>query len=117
MLYHGVLAPNAAGRARVVAFGAPIEAPVGVGASANGTGDSAAAPTSRHWAWPDLMRRAFEVDALACPRCRGRLRLVATVEDPDAIRTILATVAVSRELAARAPPFPPSLANAGPIRA
>lgn len=30
--------------------------------------------------WADLMRRAFEVDVLACPRCGGRLRLVALLE-------------------------------------
>jgi hypothetical protein len=34
-------------------------------------------------AWADLMRRAFDIDVLACPRCGGRLRLIATVEDPD----------------------------------
>ena len=65
----------------------------------------AAARGSRHWAWAALMRRAFEIDVLACPRCGGRLRLMATVEDPDAIRTILAAVALSRELPDRAPPF------------
>jgi len=51
------------------------------------------------------MRRAFDIDVLACPRCGGRLRLIATVEDPDAIRAILANVGVLRELAERAPPF------------
>ena len=49
------------------------------------------------------MRRAFDIDVLACPRCGGRLRLIATVEDPDAIRAILADVGVLRELAERAP--------------
>jgi uncharacterized protein YbaR (Trm112 family) len=50
----------------------------------------------RHWAWAALMRRAFDLDVLACPRCRGRLRLIATVEDPEAIRAILAARAGSR---------------------
>jgi len=50
------------------------------------------------------MRRAFDIDVLACPRCGGRLRLIATVEDPEAIRAILAALAESRELAGRAPP-------------
>ena len=36
------------------------------------------------------------VDVLACPRCGGRLRLLATADDPDAIRAILAAVAASR---------------------
>ena len=53
------------------------------------------------------MRRAFDIDVLACPRCGGRLRLLA--EDPDAIRAILAAVAVARELAGRAPPRGASL--------
>jgi hypothetical protein len=34
----------------------------------------------------------------------GRLRLIATVEDPEAIRAILAGLAVSGERANRAPP-------------
>ena len=36
------------------------------------------------------MRRAFERDVLACPRCGGRMRLLATIEDPRTIRRILA---------------------------
>ena len=31
------------------------------------------------------------MDVLACPRCGNRLRLVATVEDPAAVRQCLAT--------------------------
>jgi hypothetical protein len=105
VLYHGALAPHAGWRARVVAYGAPPSEAPGV-ASASTDADDAppAAPNARHWAWAALMRRAFEIDVLACPRCGGRLRLIATVDDPDAIRAILAAVAVSRELAERAPP-------------
>jgi uncharacterized protein YbaR (Trm112 family) len=33
------------------------------------------------------------IDVLACPRCGGRLRLIATVEDFDAVRAILASLA------------------------
>jgi hypothetical protein len=39
----------------------------------------------RRWAWAALMGRAFDLDVLACPRCGGRLRLIATVEDSEAI--------------------------------
>jgi hypothetical protein len=38
-----------------------------------------------------------------------RLRLIATVEDPDGIRAILAALALSEDRADRAPPFAPSL--------
>src|SRR5437867_8359141 len=110
VLYHGVLAPHAGWRSRVVAYRAPqVEAPAVASASANANGEPAAAPPSRHWAWADLMRRAFDIDVLACPRCGGRMRLIGTVEDPDAIRAILAALAASRERADRAPPFAASL--------
>jgi hypothetical protein len=97
VLYHGVLAPHCGWRARVVAYRAPlaVAAPF-----PEATDASRSAP--RHWAWAALMRRAFDVDVLACPRCGGRLRLIATVEDPEAIGAILA--AASREAAGRAPP-------------
>jgi len=36
------------------------------------------------------MRRAFGIDVLACPRCGGRLRLIATLEDPAVVAKILA---------------------------
>ena len=36
------------------------------------------------------MRRAFAIDVFACPRCGGRLRMVGPVEDPVAVREVLA---------------------------
>ncbi len=53
-------------------------------------GGVTAEPAHRHWVWAKLMHRAFEIDVLACPRCGGRLRLIATVEDPREIREVLA---------------------------
>jgi hypothetical protein len=104
VLSPGVLAPHSGWRARVVADGARAgEAPVAASASADAN-DEPPPPGSRHYAWAALMRRAFDLDVLACPRCCGRLRLLGTVEDPDAIRAILAAVAVSGDLADRAPP-------------
>ena len=110
MLYYGVLAPHAGWRARVAGYGArPVEAPGVASASAGANAEPTAAPNARHWAWAALMRRAFDIDVLACPRCGGRMRLIGTVEDPDAIRAILAALAVSRELTDRAPPLAASL--------
>ncbi len=50
------------------------------------------------------MRRAFDIDVLACPRCGGRLRLIATVEEPGAVRAILASLGLVAEPPARASP-------------
>ena len=48
-----------------------------------------------------LMRRVLDLDVLACPRCGGRLRLIASVQDPLAVQAILTRLARS---AAPAPP-------------
>jgi hypothetical protein len=82
--YPGVLAPHARWRSQVVGHGRP--------ASDTGAADAsteAPPPPRRNWTWAALMRRAFGLDVLACPRCGGRLRVIATVEDPLAVRQIL----------------------------
>jgi len=40
--------------------------------------------------WVDLVRRVFDIDALECVHCCGRLRFVAAIDDPELIRRILA---------------------------
>jgi hypothetical protein len=54
------------------------------------------------------MRRAFEVDVLACPRCGGRLRLIALLEAGDGTARILRHLGLPAEVPAarpaRAPP-------------
>jgi hypothetical protein len=54
------------------------------------------------------MGRAFEVDVLACMSCGGRLRLIATIDNPDVVRKILAHLGLPTEIPqpfpARSPP-------------
>ena len=69
----------------------------------------------RHWAWAHLMRHAFDLDVLACPRCGGRLRLVATVEDPHVIRQILAHLGFPAQVPHPDPPQPPPTHATGAI--
>jgi len=95
VLYHGVLAPHARWRPRAVSYEGSTTPLVETGAVGSGArGDvelqKEAPGKPRYWAWADLMRRAFERDVLACPRCGGRMRLIATIEDPLVIRRILA---------------------------
>jgi hypothetical protein len=42
-----------------------------------------------NWLWAELMQRSFGYDVLACPRCGGRLELIALIEPPRVIRRIL----------------------------
>ena len=105
ILYHGVLAPHARWDARVVAYNAlPETAAIAPNLGSDSDDDRASPPQPRHWAWANLMRRAFDLDVLACPRCGGRLRLLGTIEDPVAIRAILDNFAVSSSALDRPPP-------------
>jgi hypothetical protein len=64
-------------------------------------------PSPRAWTWPALMHRVFALDVLACPRCGGRLRVIATVQDPLAVQAILATFAALGPPSRPALPHPP----------
>ena len=111
--YHGTLAPGSRLRSRIVPRPPPVEraeqAPA-CRSSSGGCWDTPPAgaepgPAPR-WrlSWAELMLRVFEVDVLECPRCAGRLRIVATVTRPAAIRAILECVG----LPARPPPAAPA---------
>jgi hypothetical protein len=53
--------------------------------------------------WAELLARTFAVDVLACPRCQGRLKLLAMVTDPASIARYLAAVGEATELPCRSP--------------
>jgi hypothetical protein len=102
LLYHGVLAPNASWRRAIVSAAEEEEnggVPLASAASALAPAADTAAPRGRerprYRAWADLMRRAFEADVLACPRCGGRMILLATIEDPVVITRILTHLGLS----------------------
>jgi hypothetical protein len=70
---------------------------------------SDAPPPPRHIriAWSELLRRSFG-DPLLCPRCQGRMRLVAVINNPKAIAAILAHPA-HRDDDPQSGPDPPQL--------
>jgi len=158
--YHGVLAPCASGRSRVVpivkgqearivavrttrnlSLTAEVESPVRMGIGSRDQELGAAGPfdekrvldldqvpadwldatrcmserteepvLQRRLAWADLLQRVFEVDALACPKCGGRMRVLAAITDPLVAARILRCLA----LPARAPPLAAAREKAGP---
>jgi hypothetical protein len=55
----------------------------------------------RNYPWAQLMARVFEFDVLAYLRCGARMRILAAINQPDAIRKILACLG----LPTRAPPI------------
>jgi uncharacterized protein YbaR (Trm112 family) len=57
-------------------------------------------------------RWAFAIDVLACPECDGRLRLLATIEDPIVVDKILRHLDLPVEAPMTAPaPTPAWLAG------
>jgi hypothetical protein len=53
--------------------------------------------------WAELMKRTFSVDVLMCPRCGGRLRLVALMTEPKSIARYLRALGEPIEAPSRAP--------------
>ena len=128
VLYHGILAPHARARARAVAHGAnttssreaaPAEAPSepnrptgdgfahAVTEAPHGTKATRRSDKPRDWRWADLMRRIFELDVLACPRCGGRMSVIATIEAADVLRKILGHLGLPTDAPAASPARPP----------
>jgi hypothetical protein len=84
--YHGVLASASSLRSFVVVSGK-----IRVG-------------NSQNECWSELMKRAFELDFLECPRCRGPMLLIACIMERDAIRAILGSMGLPADSPDFAPP-------------
>jgi len=72
--------------------------------------DPAEGPTSaaerrrRRRLWAQLLRRVYEVDPLTCRECGGPTRILAFIQEPAAIRKILAHLVRQVRHPSRAPP-------------
>ena len=53
--------------------------------------------------WAELLRRTFGFDVLACPRCEGRMRLLAMVTDAKNIARYLRGLGEATDAPTRAP--------------
>ncbi|WP_437895435.1 transposase [Sorangium sp. So ce302] len=53
--------------------------------------------TSPRVEWAKLLRRTYAVDVLACPRCSGRMRLMAAITDKATARKILSHLGLFAE--------------------
>jgi len=94
--YHGVLAPAASWRDRIVPGPRPRRRSAG--------GCSASA--DRRHPWAELLKRVFAVDVLRCADCGGRRVMIATITAADPIHRILTHLGLA--------PQPPPIAPARP---
>jgi len=111
VLYYGVLGARSAWRAAVVPRAPSEQGDVAEASGREATAgpeQGAASRAGRGSEWAALMARTFGLDVLACPRCGGRLRLVALIEQAAVIKRMLGHLRLPTEIPpprpARAPP-------------
>ena len=75
--FHGVLAPNAKIRAKVVPK------------TVRKDGAENKAPDKSRMSWAKLLKRVFDIDMENCAQCGGKMKLLAAVRDAEAIEKIL----------------------------
>ena len=79
--YHGIFAPHSALRDRVVPRPGVACAPAM---------DKSEAQRHRCMRWAQRLQRVIQIDIETCRRCGGRLRVIASIEEPSVIDRILA---------------------------
>ena len=99
-----LLAPNAPLRAAVTAL-----APVPMPAPAAGTPEEAPHRAAARYMWAMLLARSYESFPLTCPFCHAKMRIIAFIIEPAAVRQILEHLGEPtrspRFAPARAPPL------------
>ena len=98
--YHGVLAPHAKDRDKIVPSG---ERPDGEGGE-----EKPAASRKYRLTWAALLARVFHVYLERSAYCGGKMRVLAAITDPSSVRRYLEGVGLSPKISeiapARAPP-------------
>ncbi len=105
--YHGVFAPAASHRDRVV------PPPPDANQKETNCLDAGRPPERtkrKRYSWAELMKRVFEIDVLICEHCGGTRKLLAFLTEPRTVRRILEHLCLAAEpptvAAARPPPDP-----------
>lgn len=106
--YHGILGPAAEGRAKVVPRFAPPELRRSAASEVPRELDPSGMPRLGRLPWAVLLKRVFLVDVLECPKCKGRMTILAAVTAPASVRRVLDHLGLPSEAprlwAARPPP-------------
>jgi len=105
--YHGVFAAHAALRAEITPGGR------GAGAQKRSAAPERLASKDIRMNWARRLKRVFGIEIEQCVRCGGRLKVIASIEEPELIERILAhrrewgeEATPMASLGPRAPPQP-----------
>ena len=93
--YHGVFAPHSRWRAQIT--------PAGRGKA---TAPDLRTPAERHRAlsWAQRLKRVFGIEIETCAQCGGKVKVIASIEDPAVIGRILGHLAARALPAGSRPP-------------
>ena len=108
--YHGVFAPHSRLRAAITPA---CRGAGGKGAKQDAEAPAVPKPVAMSWAQP-LKQRVFAIEIDHCARCQGRLRVIASIEEPEVIARILAHR--DRDGGAAEPELAPIAARAPPLQ-
>jgi len=79
--YHGVFAPASPDRSRIV--------PGTRTAASEVRGEVSVSDRQRAMSWAQRLKRVFAIDIETCRQCGGKLRVIASIEEPAVIKRIL----------------------------
>ncbi len=100
--YHGVFAPASPDRAKIV--------PATRGAAVTACAEATVTGRQRGMSWAQRLKRVFAIDIETCRQCGGRLRVIASIEEPAVIERIL------KHLGREAVPVDPAHPSRAPPR-
>lgn len=91
--YHGVLGPAAEDRDKVVPKSSPVEYGCAKDSSELREMDPSPIHRLNRLPWAALLTRGGLVDVLDCPKCKGRMKILAAITEPSSVRRILEKLA------------------------
>ena len=107
--YAGVLAPASKWRPRILPTPPRAEHGAASDDDHDDHDDKPLRKGSRYRPWAELLKRTFQLDVLRCPKCQGRMKLVAMVTDPKSVTRLLRGLGEPTEaperVPARGPPY------------
>jgi Putative transposase len=101
--FHGVLAPNAKWRPKVVPQPQDSAKALPAAATTTGSQDPPEHGRPMRLGWANLLKRVFDLDLTRCPHCGGDLRIVAAILQRQAIEKILNHLGLDPQPPPRAP--------------
>jgi hypothetical protein len=66
--------------------------------------------------WARLIQKIYEVDPLTCAKCRGRMRIIAFIEDPEIVKKILKHLGLWNQKARPPPKLRPAAGRAETLK-